>query len=451
MSTPAYVATPSKVGTELSVVTVMDRASSKTIPPMHTLTAWANGWKSRGSDDKISYPDTISASLDTVMIVEGGRDINEWASAYGTWAVNSTQRLHCVWNLMINNKNNNNNNTSAIVGITSKPRDDHTPPFHRDRYNINYGYYPNKQEKVCKYDTQEYGDDLTYEFFSLSSIMDEYDEDEMKELQDLQCLIVTVDLNLIKGTLSFWVNGEYQGKAYDVVRRDGIKYTLACSLHHEESGVMLLNARCMTPDDDATYVGEQYIREIHELEEKTEEETDKQNALHKEIVTKLEDEVRKEYNLNRAKQNEIIKYIKNERQMKKEKQKAEQQIADLKSKLKKERDSNRNFSNKLKKMKNEKQKTEQQIADLEDDVRKEYNLNRAKQNEIIKYIKNERQMKKEKQKAEQQIADLKSKLKKERDSNRNFSNKLKKMKNEKQKTEQQIADLEDDVRKEYNL
>eukprot|EP01084_Bolivina_argentea_P318885 553119_1 len=198
------------------------------------------------------------------MSVSGGDDINEWASAYGTWAVNSTQRLHCVWNLMLNNKNNN---TSVIVGITSKPRDDHTPPFHRDRYNINYAYRPDKQEKLCKYDIQDYGDDLSYEFFSLSSIMENYDELEMKEVQGL---IVTVDLNLIKGTLSFWVNGEYQGKAYDVVRRDGIKYTLACSLNHKESSVMWLNARCMTPDDDATYVGEQYIREIHELEEKTE-------------------------------------------------------------------------------------------------------------------------------------------------------------------------------------
>eukprot|EP01084_Bolivina_argentea_P318886 553121_1 len=102
MSTPAYVATPSKVGTEMPVVfAIVDGASLKTIPPIHS-TVGTDGWKKTGrrAGGKITYETTISEGLDTAMSVSGGDDINEWASAYGTWAVNSTQRLHCVWNLM---------------------------------------------------------------------------------------------------------------------------------------------------------------------------------------------------------------------------------------------------------------------------------------------------------------------------------------------------------------
>eukprot|EP01084_Bolivina_argentea_P040197 74288_1 len=248
-------------------------------------------WKSNSIDDS----KLITSKCNHYhMVKSSGRS---WKSAYGQWSVPSTSNLHCLWDLKIVNGKN------TLVGITSNPKT--VGPFHRNKNDINYCYRAWEQETFCKYSKgPKYG--------SLCQADHK----------------MTVDLDLRKGTLGFCINGEYQGVAYKVIQKYGVEYSLACSLSDsiystdDQGTVEVLNVRCLSPDEDISYLKEQQEAKFKqrianlekELKAKDEAMKEQENKYKKRIVdSETQIQTKTDLNLKLEEQNKF--YVMKEKQL----------------------------------------------------------------------------------------------------------------------------------------
>eukprot|EP01083_Nonionella_stella_P054763 144541_1 len=175
----------------------------------------------------------LSKGLQSATSTSTHESTASWNSCFGRRMIESTSNVTVTWDIKVKlSPANEMDSNWYIIGITSNPCDQTDIAFQRNTKDMNYAYYLQNNQAFCKYESKEYGDFAPF--------------------KSCQEVIVRMELNLKKQTLSFWLSTDkkwlwfdhkkYQGIMYQNIQRaDMVQYTLAVSLYGSDATATIEN------------------------------------------------------------------------------------------------------------------------------------------------------------------------------------------------------------------
>jgi len=176
------------------------------------------------SDEEITSWEYFRISGDNIAIINDCRTIKKFRSgihtAYGKYIVHSVSDDIYQWTLRIDRGGNGG---ELVIGIASKIMTCLNESFYQ------YDEFENYSLNVCN------GYIVTQNMFEQYSMKSQSND------------IVRMELNMRLCTLSYYINGQFQGIAYDEIEKnESVCYQLAVSLEGDQDGITLLDFKVVS-------------------------------------------------------------------------------------------------------------------------------------------------------------------------------------------------------------
>lgn len=144
--------------------------------------------------------------------------------AYGSNWIPSTNKSIYKWTVHIVDNNKHANNGIIVGVIADIP----------DSANMNRSFYNNPSENMCPC-YANWGGYLRHNGKGARNVGHSFGRAGQ---------IVIFELNLIKGTLDYYIDGELQGKAVDVIQNESTRYKFAISMYWPKTQIKLVKFEC---------------------------------------------------------------------------------------------------------------------------------------------------------------------------------------------------------------
>lgn len=176
------------------------------------------------SDEEITSWEYFRISGDNIAIINDCRTIKKFRSgihtAYGKYIVHSVSDDIYQWTLRIDRGGNAG---ELVIGIASKIMTFLNEPFYQ------YDEFENYSLNVCN------GYIVTQNMFEQYSMKSQSND------------VLLMELNMKLCTLSYYINGQFQGLAFDDIEKDEeVSYQLAVSLEGDQDGITLLDFKVIS-------------------------------------------------------------------------------------------------------------------------------------------------------------------------------------------------------------